>query len=219
MNALVGVRNNASGQLSPSSSVRSQVTNKLAETADARAGLVTRETGTPLPTTSSASSSSGVAAASTVSSRATGGELDKDAFLRLLVLQMQNQDPLEPMENSDMLAQLAQFSALEGQDNLNSSFERLSGNVDQLNFISASQMLGKVVEGVNLNGELIRGKVDGVHLDGSVVVLTVDGQFMSMAGVVRVEPGSTAEAPVDPPPEPPVDPPEAPVDPPQKPSV
>ena len=40
-------------------------------------------------------------------------ELDKDAFINLLVTQMKYQDPLEPMDNSEMLAQLAQFTALE----------------------------------------------------------------------------------------------------------
>ena len=180
MNALVGVRNNQTGQLSPSMAMRQQVESKLLETADALSGIVSREDGT-------STSSVGTSSAETESARGFGDQLDKDAFLQLLVLQMQNQDPLDPIDNSEMLAQLAQFSALEGINNLNENFETMAGNLDQLNFISASQMLGKVVEGVNLNGELITGTVDGVHLDGSLVVLTVDGQFMSMAGIVRIE--------------------------------
>jgi len=180
MNALVGVRNNQAGQLSPTMAIRQQVESRLLETADALSGISSREEG---PTTSSVGSSS----VATASGRTFGDQLDKDAFLQLLVLQMQNQDPLEPVDNSEMLAQLAQFSALEGQNNLNENFEIMAGNLDQLNFISASQMLGKAVEGVNLNGDLITGTVDGVHLDGSLVVLTVDGQFMSMAGIIRIE--------------------------------
>ncbi len=45
-------------------------------------------------------------------------ELDKDAFIQLLVTQMKYQDPLEPMDNSQMLAQLAQFTALEQMMNV-----------------------------------------------------------------------------------------------------
>lgn len=180
MNALIGVRTNQLGQLSPTADVRAQVNNQLATAAAARNGSVARDT---LPGTTSVASDEVV----TNGRISTGDELNKDAFLQLLVLQMQNQDPLEPMDNADMLAQLAQFSALEGQNNLNENFEKLAGNVDQLNFISASQMLGKYVEGVDTNGQLKTGLVEGIHLDGSLVVLTVDGELMSMAGVVRVE--------------------------------
>lgn len=177
MNALVGVRNNTLGQLTPSPAVRSQVSAKLSEVSDVYAGKSTR-----------AASSSGTTSSTseTDSSRLSGDTLDKDAFLQLLVLQMKNQDPLEPMDNGEMLAQLAQFSSLEGQNNLNESFQELTSNMDQLNFISASQMLGKVVQGVNIDGEFMTGTVEGVHLDGSLVVLTVDGQFMPMSGIVRV---------------------------------
>ncbi len=113
-------------------------------------------------------------------------ELSRDAFLQLLVTQLQNQDPLDPVDNSEMLAQLAQFSSLEQMNNLNESFEQLSGNMDQLNFISASGLVGRDVTGVNAEGLLVSGEVEGVHLDGSVVTLTVDGQILSMAGIVRI---------------------------------
>ena len=86
-----------------------------------------------------------------------------------------------------MLAQLAQFSSLEALTNLNDNFALMSGNIDQLNFISAAQLLGKTVTGVDLNGELRRGLVEAVHLDGSLVVLTVDGEFMTMAGIIGIE--------------------------------
>lgn len=118
--------------------------------------------------------------------RVLNPELDRDAFLQLLVLQLRNQDPLNPQDNQDMLAQLAQFSSLEQMNNLNDSFELLSGNLDQLNFISASGLVGRHVAGLDLNGLPRQGIVDSVHLDGSVVVLSVDGELMSMAGVLEV---------------------------------
>lgn len=50
-----------------------------------------------------------------------GGALDKDAFLKLLVAQMQYQDPLEPTDNTEYISQLATFSTLEEMQNLNQS--------------------------------------------------------------------------------------------------
>src|SRR5690606_36390634 len=131
--------------------------------------------------------------------RTPQSDLDKDMFLQLLVLQMQNQDPLQPVENTEMIAQLAQFSALEAMNTLQEEFAVISGNIDQLNFISAGQLLGRTVVGVDLNGDIRRGVVEGVHLNGSTVVLTVDGGLMSMAGITRIEQtyveGSAAETP------------------------
>lgn len=59
----------------------------------------------------------------TENKKTQGGDLDKDAFLRLLVTQLQNQDPLSPMEDREFIAQMAQFSSLEQMQNLNKIFE------------------------------------------------------------------------------------------------
>ncbi len=185
MNALVAIRSNATGLLSPSPAQRQSVAVRLQETAAARAGNLSAAPAAAAMGLNESQSAGGA-------TEVAGGELGKEAFLQLLVLQLQNQDPLEPVGNADMLAQLAQFSALEAQTNLNESFDALSSNVDQLNFISAAQLLGKTVTGVDLNGELRTGVVESIQLDGSVVVLTVDGGFMSMAGIVSIEPGQVA---------------------------
>lgn len=56
-------------------------------------------------------------------------DLDKDAFLRLLVTQLQNQDPLSPMEDREFIAQMAQFSSLEQMQNLNKTLETGQANI------------------------------------------------------------------------------------------
>ncbi len=178
MNALVGVRSNATGFLSPTPETRAAVTQQLAETAAARSGQATVAAGAAASTTSNGGSATD----------AVRNELGKDVFLQLLVLQMQNQDPLSPLENTEMVAQLAQFSALEAATNLNEQFEAFSGNIDQLNFISGAQLLGKTVTGVDADGEVQTGTVDSIHLDGSLVVLTVNGKFMPMSGILSIVP-------------------------------
>lgn len=78
-----------------------------------------------------------------------GQELGKDEFLRLLLMQLQMQDPLEPMDNQQMIAQLAQFSSLEQMENMNKALgnslemDLLLGQV--LNNTLSTTLIGKTV--------------------------------------------------------------------------
>jgi flagellar basal-body rod modification protein FlgD len=58
--------------------------------------------------------------------------LDQGDFLRLLTVQLEQQDPLEPVDNKDMLAQLAQFSALAGTSTSNATLDDISAKLDAL---------------------------------------------------------------------------------------
>ncbi|MBN2309310.1 MAG: flagellar hook capping protein [Candidatus Hydrogenedentes bacterium] len=122
----------------------------------------------------------------TTTTETSGSTLDQDMFLQLLIEQMSNQDPLDPMSNEDMLAQLAQFSSLEQMNELNENFETFSGNIDQLNFISAGSLVGHEVSGVTDAGDWVEGTVAGVRLDGSIVYLVIGEEMLSMAGVQTI---------------------------------
>jgi len=73
-------------------------------------------------------------------------DLDKNDFMLLLVEQLKNQDPLEPMDSTDFTAQLAQFSALEEQTKTNENLALLQDYSATLNRLSALNMIGKKVE-------------------------------------------------------------------------
>lgn len=188
MNALVTFRNNGLGNLSITRKQKNEAMTAITSSYRAKLSsiLKTGENKSMDP----GSATTKTAATKTAGTDKTSGmptkELGRDAFLQLLVLELQNQDPLEPVKNSEMVAQLAQFSSLEQMEALNGSFETLSGNVDQLNFISAQGLLGKYVEGMNSDGEITTGFVDSVYLDGSIVVLNVDGEIMPMSGVLSI---------------------------------
>nr|WP_315448668.1 flagellar hook assembly protein FlgD [uncultured Pseudomonas sp.] len=91
----------------------------------------------------SSTTTGGIASAT---NSATGGKaLGKDAFLQLLVTQLKNQNPLDPQDNSAFVAQLAQFSSLEGITTLNSTVSGLAGNYNSSQALQASSLVGRNV--------------------------------------------------------------------------
>jgi flagellar basal-body rod modification protein FlgD len=78
-----------------------------------------------------------------------GGKLGKDEFLKMLVAQLRNQDPLNPMKGDDMAAQLAQFSSLEQLSNIGSLIEQQlafqEGVIASVNDSTAMNLLGRTV--------------------------------------------------------------------------
>lgn len=72
-------------------------------------------------------------------------DLDKDAFLRLLTTQLANQDPLNPMEDREFIAQLAQFSSLEQMQNLNKVFvDKSEETIEALDMMNINQIQANV---------------------------------------------------------------------------
>ncbi|MDR2137029.1 MAG: flagellar hook assembly protein FlgD [Synergistaceae bacterium] len=77
----------------------------------------------------------------TSASRAVTNELGKDAFLKLLIAELSNQDPLNPMSDREFIAQMAQFSSLEQMTNMNKELEKLSKSEQY----SAVSYVGKLI--------------------------------------------------------------------------
>lgn len=112
-------------------------------------------------------------------------ELDKDTFIQLLVTQMKYQDPLNPMDNSEMLAQLAQFTALEQMMNVSNASQR------QL----ASSMVGRYVEYYSESTSSYQyGKVDYVNLSGDTASLGIGDIEVALEDVHSVLDSSSIEA-------------------------
>lgn len=87
-------------------------------------------------------------------------QLGKDAFLTLLLTQLQNQDPTNPMDNTEMTAQLAQFSQLEQLANMNSSIETMTGYIQAQNQFQTLTMIGKDVLAENDQISVTGGELD-----------------------------------------------------------
>ena len=122
--------------------------------------------------------------ASTVSS---AGDIRMD-YMKLLVTQLQNQNPLEPLDNNEMAAQLAQFSELEQLENMNASFGRVLDSVQQS---YASSLIGKDVsfetQAADGSMETKTGEVEEVIMgDDGDITLVVDGQNVRLADVTAI---------------------------------
>lgn len=72
-------------------------------------------------------------------------ELGQKAFLELMITQMENQDPLSPQENTEFIAQLAQFSSVEALDSLNSNFDSFTNSFVANQALQASTLVGRSV--------------------------------------------------------------------------
>ena len=77
--------------------------------------------------------------------RSTNKDLGKNEFLNLLVAQLNNQNPLEPQGNGEFIAQLAQFSQVEGIEKLNTSMGSLLSGYQSSQALQASSMVGRKV--------------------------------------------------------------------------
>lgn len=115
------------------------------------------------------------------SGRAAKQSLDKDDFLKILVTQLQHQDPTKPLEDKEFIAQMAQFSSLEQMTNMSQNFQRLQG---LLASSEASQVLGRTVlvqEGENV----VTGKVTEV-VRGDNPLVGINGRFYDFANVSSI---------------------------------
>ena len=93
------------------------------------------------------SNQAATAASSTTSTSQTTASSEKDMFLNLLVKQLQYQDPLNPVENTEFASQLAQFSSLEALTNMQSSMDNMSTVQSSMNSMQSISFIGKQVNG------------------------------------------------------------------------
>ena len=86
-----------------------------------------------------------------IQKRTPSSTLGKDDFLKLLMTQLQNQDPSKPMEDTDFIAQMAQFSSLEQMTNMTSTFGKFVEQQQQSQMIAYNQFVGKEITWHKLN--------------------------------------------------------------------
>ena len=118
----------------------------------------------------------------------SAADLTSDDFFKLLITQLQQQDPMEPMDNTEMLKQIASVREIELSSTLTESLRSLTG---QQQFTSASSLIGQFVTShPDESGMNVRGVVEGVRFDagGSPVLQLANGSEIPLAKVASIRP-------------------------------
>lgn len=117
------------------------------------------------------------------STAASSNNLDKNAFLKILMAQLSNQDPLGNQDNSQYIAQMAQFSALEQSQNMNTSMEKML--VSQ-RVTEGSMMIGKnVAFGID-DENYVQETVTGLIIEQGKVYLKTEKGIYDIDNVIGV---------------------------------
>jgi flagellar basal-body rod modification protein FlgD len=117
-------------------------------------------------------SGTGTTTTPTSVTRSTGGTIGKDDFLKLLVGQLQHQDPMQPSDDQQWIGQMAQFSQLEQVTNTAATTQKI---VDTLNTNGTLSLIGRTVTYLDEAGVAHTGPVQTVDMAGGTASLTVDG--------------------------------------------
>ncbi len=123
--------------------------------------------------------------------------LGKDEFLKILMAQLQNQDPTNPMKDNEFIAQMAQFSSLEQMTNLTAAFEKFAEAQEQTQMIEYSNFVGKQVKWHEVTDKLDEagkpiinegtGSISGVKfVNGSVEFTLSDGKKITPGNISEV---------------------------------
>ena len=117
--------------------------------------------------------------------------MGKDEFLKLLTAQLQNQDPMNPLQNHEFVAQLAQFSSLEEMEKVNENLlglallQQSNALISQLT--DSSALIGQnVVYADPVSGESTTGIVSSVKIEDGLAILNIGGSEIPLANVQEV---------------------------------
>ena len=114
----------------------------------------------------------------------TAETMGKDQFLKLLIAQLKNQNPLSPVEDNDFIAQMAQFSSLEQMTQIKQQLQKVSASN---RVMEAYALLGKFVRAIDgKSGDVVTGVVKEVRFGSEFPELRMGDRFVGMDSVAGI---------------------------------
>jgi len=110
-------------------------------------------------------------------------ELSMSDFIKMMVAELENQDPMNPMSNTEMLQQMSQMRSITSNDRLTAGIESLT--LGQA-LSTASSLIGKTVTGVNTLNQSVTGKVDKVTIENGEAKLYVGSSIINVGNVTAI---------------------------------
>jgi flagellar basal-body rod modification protein FlgD len=121
-------------------------------------------------------------------------QLGKDDFLKILITQLQNQDPLQPLEDKEFIAQMAQFSSVEQLSNISTEISLMRQSL-----ASVSGLIGKQISWIDTSSEgsdnIKSGIVESISMKDSKQYAVVDGESIELKDVVGIANASEGTEP------------------------
>ncbi len=132
----------------------------------------------------SAQQSANAAANSTNASNFSS--LTPDDFLKMLITELQNQDPMNPTDNGQILQQISEMSNIQATSSLTTS---LNSMLTEQNLSAASALVGKTVQGLADDGSTAAGVVDSVTITNGTAKLNIGQQTVSLTNIQQITSG------------------------------
>jgi flagellar basal-body rod modification protein FlgD len=139
-------------------------------------------TGSVTSNTNSSSSASN-SASNSVSNADPFAALDMSDFLKLMITEMQNQDPTAPEDTSEIMQQIGQMQSIQSTTELNTTLNAL--NLTQ-SLTSASQLINQNIAGIDDNGNNVNGTVSSVVVNNGAAALVVGNSTVQLSNIQQV---------------------------------
>lgn len=139
------------------------------------------------PTTNTNNSTSGSTSSPTTGNANSLNSLSATDFLQLMITELQNQDPLDPTDESEIMAQTASLSQITASTQLTSTLDSMQ--ISQ-NLTGAASLIGANVTGLDASGNSVSGVVSSVQVSGGAATLQVGNDTIPLDNVQTIQPNS-----------------------------
>lgn len=118
--------------------------------------------------------------------------LGKDEFLKILIAQIKNQDPMKPMEDKEFIAQMAQFTSVEQMANMSKDLKDLKNSLGFTSTLIGKSIEWETASGNGLEGIIKSGVVDSISMKSGESFAVVDGEEIIIGRILTVKNDSSA---------------------------